>query len=66
MFMLTWGESHWGEGMTLEKSKGAFLCLRGGIHGKEKPLSVGTRSEQDALSLDPEVCAGLGGDKGWY
>ena len=46
--------------MSLEKSKGAFLCLQGRIHEKEKTLSARTPSGQDALSLDLEFFAGLG------
>ena len=45
--------------MTLEKSKGAFVCLQGGIHEKEKPLSAGTCSGQAALSPGQDSCAGV-------
>ena len=47
---LTWGKALWEAGMTLEKSKAAFVCLQGGIHEKKKPLSAGTCSGHAALS----------------
>ena len=56
---LTWGKALWRAGMTLEKSKAAFVCLQGGIHEKEKPLSAGTCSGQAALSPGQDSCAGL-------
>ena len=57
---LTWGKALWEAGMTLEKSKAAFVCLQGGIHKKEKLLSAGTHSGQAALSPGQDFCAGLG------
>ena len=63
--MLTWGKALWGAGMSLEKSKGAFLCLQGGILEKEKPLSAGTHSGQAALSPGQDFCAGLGKGISW-
>ena len=57
---LTWGKACWRAGMTLEKSKGSYLCLRGIIHEKEKPVSAGTCSGQAALSPGQDSCAGEG------
>ena len=62
---LMWGKAGWEGGMTLRKSKGAFVCLQGGIHEKEKPLSAGTRSGQAALFLGQDSCAGLGRAVSW-
>ena len=62
---LMWGKAGWEGGMTLEKSKAAFVCLQGGMHGKEKPLSAGTHSEQAALFLEQDSCAGLGRGMSW-
>ena len=56
---LMWGKALWRAGMTLEKSKAAFVCLQGGMHGKEKPLSAGTHSGQAALSPGQDSCAGM-------
>ena len=56
---LTWGKALWRAGMTVEKSKAAFVCLQAGIHEKEKPLSAGTCSGQAALSPGQDSCAGL-------
>lgn len=54
------GHPRLGKGMSLEKSKGAFLCLQGGIQEKEKPLSADTRLGQAALLLEQDSCSGLG------
>ena len=58
--MLMCEEALWGAGMSLEKSKGAFLCLQGGIHEKEKCFSADRWAGQAALSAGQDSSAGLG------